>query len=204
MSEKSKGHGVISGIFLIATLCSFFVSATGCAHGAHWVADNGEKVKQCDLPLLIGLDRSVTIWDAGAISDGIEYWNDIAGKRVFMFVGVLDFETPEEGLPGIVVIDSSDEYTRTSCAHTTLRWDQETGCMTKVIVHLNQACLNRHEPNYIETLVRHELGHVMGLRHNLDKGGLMYPKLQDKATHPVNISNQEMQSFMELYGEKKD
>lgn len=55
------------------------------------------------------------------------------------------------------------------------------------------------ENSLILKLMKHELGHVLGLKHHSNNLGIMYPTMQ---RHPMKLMNHEINSLRHLYGKR--
>jgi predicted Zn-dependent protease len=135
------------------------------------------------------------------VKRGFEYWNSVLGKTAFLATPGLELEPGETGTSWIILVGVESEYRKTSCAFTSLQWHTYNSCIFETWVKINPKCLDRKEA-WLESLIRHEAGHALGLRHSDELFELMYPTLQDSLQHPVDASEGEIRAVRKLYGVK--
>jgi predicted Zn-dependent protease len=85
------------------------------------------------------------------------------------------------------------------CAVTTFQSEEGTGCAGFTQVIVTMLCVNDNK-NMMRTIMRHEIGHVLGLAHNDVPGDLMQPVVPEKG-HPLHATPDEVRLLRELYND---
>jgi len=178
----------------------FFIS---CAQAAYFEnpkakADSDKIVRQCSLPVFIASDQNLTALRADMVGSAATHWNHSVGMDLFMDLGILDWASREPNDAFILVsVEETVEMKDKLCGITRFGWDQK-GCMHFVSIHVNPKCLKKGNEIF-ETIVRHELGHVLGLTHVDDFTKLMNHSIEETLQHPVDVSQEEIERVKNLY-----
>lgn len=164
--------------------------------------ESDKLVRQCNLPIMVGSHYDVTALRADRVTSALKHWNEVTDTEFFFDLGYLEEwkDLPDMPMDGFVVIRiKEDEEMRDGlCGLTYFAWDVK-GCIKASLIHINPRCL-KHGDDIFETIVRHELGHLLGLTHVNDFTKLMNPKIEETLQHPVDVSSEEAILIKRLYG----
>lgn len=136
---------------------------------------------------------------------GFEYWNDVIGDTVFVDGGYTDVDSARAE-PGVVLVrmaededppDPSPDGPR-RCAFVWYGWPWPTdGCVAHTDVIYTHYCQDRGWP-FMESVSRHEVGHVLGFQHSTVDGDLMFPKIGGER-HPKRAAPRDVALAREWY-----
>jgi hypothetical protein len=153
---------------------------------------NNRSLHQCVFPIYYGINYDVSpdIWTD--IHDAFEYWNWEADKKLFKFIGFLDvnIDNPisygqgigpidtDGGNPinfgqGISIVYERCENRGATLARIDLGLFVRDGCMSSSNIALYPRALGTSHTDLI-SVIRHEIGHLLGLAHNPEQNALMY------------------------------
>jgi len=143
------------------------------------------------------LDRRVS----AALSDSIEYWNKVLNTKV-----LLSTDTPlPHQISKLVFItqeETDDEYQ--VCGRTITNYNRIDGCVYNATIIIYTGCLgdiNNIEDNArIISIVRHEIGHLLGLGHTEVVTDLMYVRPWP-IKHPA-VASQDAINLLNTYYSK--
>lgn len=131
------------------------------------------------VPLDILIDSNVDPDYAPLVRDAIHYWNEQVGCRVFNEIGELS-NGGTVTFSALTVISPSILYAYVSKAGSSaVVWIQKP-----------------EDIQYHDRVIRHELGHVLGLAHDEDKTSLMYERV---GIQPYSILDRDRQLVHDLY-----
>lgn len=181
-----------------------FLFLLSCAHSPYFEntkakVESDKFVRQCDTPVFVASDKNLTVLRAELVTNAVTHWNQSVGMDLFMDLGVLDWADSNAPNDAFILIslDETDEMKDKLCGITRFKWD-ERGCMRTVSIHINPKCLKKGNEIF-ETIVRHELGHVLGLTHVDDFTKLMNYSIEETLQHPVDVSQEEIERVKNLY-----
>ena len=115
------------------------------------------------------------------VQAAVTTWQNATGHKVFNIVGTLPPSTPsQDGRSIIYWLSDWDQNVSNQQANTTIYWVENQIVEADLKVN-NQNFTYSEDPNYqqvdIQSLVLHELGHVLGLKHNTVDPSVMAPSL---------------------------
>lgn len=179
-------------ILIMFTVLTVF---TGCATGFYYKA-NGSLVKHCRYtPVPFIISKDVPKSHRAAIKRSFLYWNEVLGRKVYFSMGELDYASNEPAIFGLVIINAS--YRDGGYAETLLKWNKKS-CIKSARIFIKPHSFNK-DINVFETIMRHEAGHALGIRHSDIFTDLMWHKLEKTQQHPVDASDREIEVIRFLY-----
>ena len=189
----------------IIALVSMALMACATTNSAFFVnkkaiTEHARFVKQCSLPAFVGYHDTIPGELRPKIVSALTYWNDASGMDLLFDAGLVDWvDASEQSSAFILIALGNDETMKKDglCGAAKFAWDSN-GCVRKANILVNSDCLDKG-PEVFETTVRHELGHVLGLKHSENFTDLMYFAIESTMQHPVDASAQELSNLTNLY-----
>lgn len=179
-----------------AVVVSVMMSCTSQATPDPSIVDP-ERLRQCAFPITYKIANNVQALYYKPIQDGIEYWNYVLGQQIFVFGGFFTagFESTDEFLPVYLTYFPLNGI----CGVTSFKVDDaETACMSKtridLVAHSLVTCVMWGK---LESVVRHEAAHALGLEHTEEPGFLMSPSLDHTQEHPMEATSWEILKLRE-------
>jgi len=167
-----------------------------------FVLPNNTSAKQCELPRFIVASRDMGPEAANLLCKAGDYWNQALGKRVFMCLGMQSNEIIEM-IQTVVIQTHWADQAEFSSGHVAANYagyvDMRNGCLLHAVIRVGDSYIGDWE--VVETLLRHELGHALGLTDSITFGRLMLGGLDDQQQHPQDAAPEEIEALKELYGE---
>ena len=156
--------------FLLVTICMYVITTcTSCAHAQQGFNQNSTQIRQCTLPVAVVMDSSIPEEFRPAVRNAMKYWNDFSGKELFMSLGVMSSETITKHPKWFMVIETlpAEKWPHpvsNSCGTIEFFFRTDTNCITSGKISLLERCMqHRNQTEALESVVRHELGHLLGL-----------------------------------------
>ena len=127
----------------------------------------------CDTPRLVFVPLDQPQWLVESTQRGIEYWNTLAGKDLFVWAGVADIDCdgPVGGYACVRLMNTDEEaepsghgskYRRVGYCWSTFDIVGDCGSGSLVTIRAQD---HTARIRALDNIVRHELGHVLGLPH---------------------------------------
>jgi len=187
---------------LAKTSCKILLlSLVGCFGAPYFIhPETGIAARQCDLPQFAGVSPSIPIRLHASVRGAFEYWNEAIGKQIFLYVGEQPWEYDSEEYGGITIVSGEENYPRKSLAYASMEWMPD-GCIKIANIVVNPKAFDRDMASF-NTLMRHEIGHLLGLRHRDLFTEIMNPKASITPREPQSASQEEIRLLKELYGVK--
>jgi len=180
------------------------VLCTSCAYSQPYLrTPEGRVEHQCTPPALVGVSPEFSIEQRDAIQRAVEYWNYAIGAHVLASLGDVPFTSPAAETGGFVLVYLSDgEYAfrRGVPVNGVARMHihKKTGCIVISSIEMARAALD--DIGMFETMIRHELGHVLGLRDTyLDTSRLMNHRIDTSRQHPMDARQSEIDALRKIY-----
>ena len=193
-----------SFLFLVAFgLILFILSVTtSCAHNPYIKSDMGQHARQCLLPVPVGIVEGTPEPLANAIRDAMKYWNSVDSRKYFISLGEVPWGASNPMTNGFVPVqvvptDSLWNLGIGTCGNAQLIIKQASGCISRAKILIADRCTGPIE--HFETIVRHELGHVLGLKDSVDFTSLMSHAVEPTMQHPVDANLQEKLALAAMY-----
>jgi len=179
----------------------------------HYVNRNDKVVRVCEFPIYYVL-KNVSDENIKSVTNGADYWNGILGKSKFVYKGKYT-KTKVSSFVRFLVIEQfdklpnrdedDDEDEDESICGLAYANSSSSGCVEKPNIDLKSKCMKNSLE--AETLVRHELGHIIGLDDSDNPMHLMYFEVLFERESfmitpenlPVNATESEIDKVRELY-----
>lgn len=162
-----------------------------------------------DFPLVLWAHPNSFIWSKH-VEQACAWWNEKLGFEAFRWIGTTDMpyeEWVKREQVAIVLLqplpDSKDpEFEKKFFQSWTLSaFDPMTGRIMRGLLWMSQAPMVWGTPYIADRTARHELGHLLGLDHDLDESSLMFGSIG--AEHkPYDATNHDIDLLRSLYAKE--
>jgi hypothetical protein len=127
----------------------------------------------CDTPIGVRVAPSVPQEHREAVQQAFDYWMNATG--IYLFEPAIPYNTELESswFPNTVTLRW--DPTGPACAMTEYHAVTQFGCSLATSIAVNASCVKYWESPAIESIMRHELGHVLGLGHSGIPLDVMFP-----------------------------
>jgi hypothetical protein len=180
-------RGLLAGMLIVATL----VTMTGCGRNSkpeeacNFVQNSeAHRVSWEDTtPAPLWIDSSVPSQYIPQIQDAVAQWNHTRGRELIRVMGQRELGEPAtDGVSGVYWMADWETTRRYEQARTTVYWAGDRIYEADIRVNARDfkyATTEIAGTIDVESLLVHELGHVLGLAHNEESGSVMAKALPD-------------------------
>lgn len=198
----------------------FFFLTSACSYRVMKVGEDGTYKRLCTKVVPMGyiidphVDTNVTaVQMANDVRRAFNFWNKELGKEFFRELKIYN---PEGWVPGLVIVKLTDEADmngrETLRGYTKFAGDcvsvySSIGCALGAIMSISDTYYDENNPNkrgMTESIVRHEIGHLVGFTHDNDFTRLMHYRIDRDMQHPVGLSPLEKEVVECLLNENCD
>jgi hypothetical protein len=171
---------ILASVFIFQSNCAKPPDAeTACGFVQNsW----GQRVSwKSQVPIKLYFDSSVPSQFYQAIQNAIQTWEKGIGRKVFVLSGSLPASAPaQDGVSVIYWLGSWEQTAARQQANTTIYWVDNRITEADIRVNAQNHTMSM-EPSMadvdVESLLLHEFGHVLGLRHIDDAPSVMAKSL---------------------------
>ena len=192
------------GVLLIATLCIVLwhrAPPETNTHKEYYILHDGKALYQCEIPISYGYSKLVSSRSKSNIHRAFKYWNSVYGGKLFIYKDAKWWRAKDGSKSGVVLIDVDPD--EDSIRLATTRYTQEKGCLRAIITLFDLAEKDTTEAS-LESVLRHEIGHSLGLGHRDTAGptDLMFEATNTSLKEPKQLSKEETKAFKYIYYNK--
>lgn len=171
-----------------------FLLLSGCAPASVIRIDSGgAPLKLCNSHILVVIDPEIPDTQAVIIRDAASYWNETVGHTIFLGPDTIIGSDDRSA-----VLIRTAETSKHSVAGVTTEYYAAKGCIISAGVRIRPNILNG-DHDIFESVIRHELGHVLGLGHSDIFTDLMAPSVETSNGQPIDASDRECAAARSLY-----
>lgn len=166
-----------------------------CSHAL--LQHKGKDFIQCKLPIVVSLDDSVPEADVFTIKSALEYWNKELNHKMFVFMGrdYISFRPAAVKCVRISAVKKIDDIeTKLAIIWPYPRTD---GCMIGGMIDYIRRKIMNGEDLRLNHVMRHELGHALGLAHWKD--GIMYYETPRKPYYIPRVALKQKCALIKAY-----
>lgn len=175
---------------------------------AHFLDAGGYEIHQCNVPVVYGYADNTPKKIIKNTQKAIASWNKIYGKELFKYIGIIkgyninkSIDTTPSEYNNILIIgfvkkeDFNKVFHKPNTLAETKFYFHSYGCESSHILIRSESI--NYTNKDIENIMRHELGHVLGLDH--DDTGIMVPFYSMGENKSIILSPDEIQTFRNIY-----
>lgn len=169
-------------IFKIALiiLCAFGASCSlfrGEPPSLYKVTETNKPLRQCNLPILYKINDNVPLDTRTAIINAFNYWDDLSNEKLFLFLGITNL-TIIDSIIGDTIIVEIEEHKpyKDGLAYVHRNWFA-SGCLFGGGIRIYRDTF-RLPIKGLESVLRHEVGHVLGFGHSPLGSDLMHESIR--------------------------
>jgi len=170
--------------------CILFVVCIGCAAPAPSLVVEGSMapVRPCSPPHYVGAELGTDI--VAPMEQAVLYWNDALDYQVFIWAGETPFTRENDLFGALTLIYYEDPKGMGNMLGQTALMVGECGCLVLSQIRVSADLLET--PPVLGTVVRHELGHLLGLADVPDDDGQLMFEAMGGGIHPRGASTSEL------------
>lgn len=162
---------------------------------------------QCHLPVHYVIASDTPKQYHKPIRQGLNYWNKIINKNMFCEIKDVDIKIKDAWTGQFNVIGVNIDgkipikIDGNACAFVA-RVDDKEGCYDKnIVMMIHTPCLDM-DSNFLESTIRHEAGHVLGLKDSYNPKHIMFGTNIESPFgigHPKNANSDEIKIIKKVY-----
>jgi hypothetical protein len=168
------------------------VGCVASRYNVTYKAGKEVEIHQCNLPILVGF-AGLSDEDVAVIQSALSFWESNAGQPLFFDSGQADNALTDNLL---VFSNATKAYYGDDLATTETRTKDE--CIQAAKITFNYA-LSSFSPWRQEFIVRHEIGHALGLDDAGRPNNMMYNHIGDHFDAEA-LSDSELRALRRYYG----
>ncbi len=161
-----------------------------CAHNSPFKMVDDVPLRLCNFPQRVVADSSVAFSSRKNIGLSVEYWQDATDRWLFSFV---------QGPSSInsVVIQKVEDDGKLSSRDLIVSTTRK--CIVGARIYLRNKAFE--DENVLQTIIRKELGYVLGLNSSSDFTDLMYHDIEMTLQHPVDANKEQTDAVNSVYSD---
>jgi hypothetical protein len=162
----------------------------------------GSTLKQCDPVVMYAVSSNLPERLFPAVEDSFVYWNNILKRNLFFPIGVVDFIPEDPHTSGFLIVGLSPKETfdKETIFAVMSHTNKKNGCFIWTKIKFNEVYKDI-DIDLFRSIMRHEIGHALGLKHSPEEGRIMKPTIPKSGFHPLEISPEEKKSIIRYYQE---
>ena len=164
------------------------------------VFQNTLPLKWCSDQILVHSGETIPDKFLPSINKSIEYWNLNLIKRLLINIQRLIAESPNSTIIILTMPKDLAKLNKEPAAVTFVKY-MEPNCINQVTIYINETSYGL-DINMFETIIRHELGHALGLEDTSEFNDLMFHTLDSLKKHPATLSNDELKKVKNIYNKE--
>lgn len=161
-----------------------------CAHQHPVKIVDDVPLRLCSFPEIVIANSSVVFRTRKNIGLSIEYWESNINKRLFSF---RDGPVP---INSVVVYRVDDDGKLSS---RDIIVSNARKCIVGARIYLRNKAFE--DEGVLQTIIRKELGYVLGLNSSSDFTNLMYPDVDMTLQHPLDANQEQIDAIDSLYSD---
>lgn len=152
----------------------------------YFKSTSGRVIAQCVVPIYYYIDNEVPKDSIVPIQNAFSFWNYYYNGELFVYRGITDLNVDDPTDYGFGIVTVSIDYWHNGnvLAYATLSKYLSYGCLLSTKISIYEDTLNLGYRN-INNIMKHEIGHILGIKHNYLNGGLMSPTLNNMYDYDI-------------------
>jgi hypothetical protein len=161
------------------------------------ILENTPPAKWCTENIYVTSSNTIPEDKLDAIDNAIGYWNISLVKVLLINIQRLMLATDRSSIIFLTMPEDIAQVNKSAAAVTFVKWIQPN-CIEHVTIYIKETTYNL-ENNVFESIIRHEIGHAMGLQDTNNFEDLMFHTADNLKKHPSDLSEEEINYLKRLY-----